>query len=134
MGTYSIVTKDGIKINNIPDNVDPNSEELKQRVASMRASGGAKTALPSVKSKTDELDEKLRNEGGGGVLGFMGDINRSANALKDAGPWTEGGREGMKDALSNMIEGTMEAVGKGNRAGVADERIRQARLEGELPG
>jgi len=34
---YSIVTKDGITIDNIPDNVDPNSQELKDRVAAIRA-------------------------------------------------------------------------------------------------
>ena len=28
---YSIQTKDGITINNIPDNVDPNSKELKDQ-------------------------------------------------------------------------------------------------------
>jgi hypothetical protein len=35
--SYSITTKDGITINNIPDNVDPNSQELKDRVAGIRA-------------------------------------------------------------------------------------------------
>ncbi len=35
--TYSITTKDGITINNIPDSVDPNSDELKARVARIRA-------------------------------------------------------------------------------------------------
>ena len=34
---YSIQTKDGIQINNIPDSIDENSEELKQRVAKERA-------------------------------------------------------------------------------------------------
>ena len=37
---YSITTEDGITIDNIPDNVDPNSNELKARVAQIRASGG----------------------------------------------------------------------------------------------
>jgi hypothetical protein len=37
---YSITTEDGITIDNIPDNVDPNSNELKARVAKIRASGG----------------------------------------------------------------------------------------------
>jgi hypothetical protein len=36
--TYSITTKDGITINNIPDNVDPDSQDLKDRVASIRSS------------------------------------------------------------------------------------------------
>ncbi len=35
--TYSITTKDGITINNIPDSVDPNSDELKARVARIRS-------------------------------------------------------------------------------------------------
>ena len=34
---YSITTKDGITIDNIPDDVDPQSPELKQRVAAERA-------------------------------------------------------------------------------------------------
>ena len=37
---YSITTKDGITINNIPDDVAPDSAELKQRVAAIRAGGG----------------------------------------------------------------------------------------------
>lgn len=38
---YSITTKDGITINNIPDNVAPDSPDLKARVAQIRAGGGA---------------------------------------------------------------------------------------------
>lgn len=34
---YTIETKDGIVLQNIPDNVDPNSEELKARVAQIRS-------------------------------------------------------------------------------------------------
>lgn len=37
--SYSITTEDGITIDNIPDNVDPNSDELKARVAALRATG-----------------------------------------------------------------------------------------------
>jgi len=36
---YDLTTKDGITIRNIPDHVDPNSQELKDRVAAARASG-----------------------------------------------------------------------------------------------
>lgn len=43
---YSITTKDGITINNIPDDVAPDSPELKARVAQIRAAGGA--AAPAV--------------------------------------------------------------------------------------
>jgi hypothetical protein len=38
---YSITTKDGITINNIPDDVAPDAPELKARVAQIRAGGGA---------------------------------------------------------------------------------------------
>ena len=38
---YSITTKDGITINNIPDDVPPDAPELKSRVAQIRAGGGA---------------------------------------------------------------------------------------------
>lgn len=38
---YSITTKDGITINNIPDDVSPDSPDLKARVAAIRAGGGS---------------------------------------------------------------------------------------------
>jgi hypothetical protein len=38
---YSITTKDGITINNIPDDVAPDSPDLKARVAAIRAGSGA---------------------------------------------------------------------------------------------
>jgi hypothetical protein len=37
---YSITTKDGITIDNSPDNVPPDAPELKERVAKIRAGGG----------------------------------------------------------------------------------------------
>ena len=37
---YSITTKDGITINNIPDDIEPNAQVLKDRVASIRAQSG----------------------------------------------------------------------------------------------
>jgi hypothetical protein len=39
---YSITTKDGITINNIPDDIPPDSQVLKDRVASIRAGGDGK--------------------------------------------------------------------------------------------
>jgi len=45
--TYSITTKDGITINNIPDDVAPDSPELKQRVAAIRAGGGQAQPIAS---------------------------------------------------------------------------------------
>jgi hypothetical protein len=45
---YSITTEDGITIDNIPDTVDPNSKELKDRVASLRSG----EALPKKEAKS----------------------------------------------------------------------------------
>lgn len=44
--SYDLTTKDGITIRNIPDHVNPNSQELKDRVATARASGQASTKQP----------------------------------------------------------------------------------------
>ena len=44
--TYSITTKDGITINNIPDDVAPDSPDLKARVAAIRSGGGAAALEP----------------------------------------------------------------------------------------
>jgi hypothetical protein len=43
---YSITTKDGITINNIPDDVSPDSPDLKARVATIRSGGGAAALEP----------------------------------------------------------------------------------------
>jgi len=46
---YSITTEDGITIDNIPDTVDPNSKELRDRVASLR---GGEAPAPKKEIKT----------------------------------------------------------------------------------
>lgn len=46
---YSITTKDGITIENIPDTVDPNSKELRDRVAALR---GGEAPSPKKEEKT----------------------------------------------------------------------------------
>jgi len=43
---YSITTKDGITIQNIPDDVAPDSQSLKDRVAAIRAGGGQSALAP----------------------------------------------------------------------------------------
>jgi len=50
---YSIQTKDGITINNIPDDVDPNSKELKDRVAKIRSEN--QMAAPSEQMPKKDL-------------------------------------------------------------------------------
>jgi hypothetical protein len=52
--SYSITTEDGITIDNIPDNVDPNSDELKARVAALRSTGVEKPT-----KKEESIVEKI---------------------------------------------------------------------------
>jgi hypothetical protein len=52
--SYSITTEDGITIDNIPDSVDPNSPELKARVAALRATGVDKPT-----KKEESIVEKI---------------------------------------------------------------------------
>ena len=52
--SYSITTEDGITIDNIPDNVDPNSPELKARVAALRSTGADKPT-----KKEESIVEKI---------------------------------------------------------------------------
>ena len=51
---YSITTKDGITINNIPDDVAPDSADLKARVAAIRAGGGAAALEPPAPTPTEQ--------------------------------------------------------------------------------
>ena len=52
---YSITTKDGITINNIPDDVAPDSSDLKARVASIRAGGGAAALEPPASTEQPKM-------------------------------------------------------------------------------
>lgn len=47
---YSITTRDGITINNIPDEVPHDDPSLKQRVAALRAQGGQSAPAPAIPS------------------------------------------------------------------------------------
>jgi hypothetical protein len=53
--SYSITTEDGITIDNIPDTVDPDSQELRTRVAELRAGGGQKLT-----KKEESIVEKIK--------------------------------------------------------------------------
>ena len=59
---FSIRTQDGIVINNIPDDIDPNSDVLRQRVADERAKRDAGAAPPQAPQVTQRLtaDEELQ--------------------------------------------------------------------------
>ena len=71
---YSITTEDGITIDNIPDNVDPNSNELKARVAKIRASGGEEKPKEQKASTTfgQDLSRQLGLTARAGATGAAG--------------------------------------------------------------
>ena len=50
---YSIKTKDGITINNIPDDIEPNSDVLRQRVESIRAERGGEAPAPQIQPEPE---------------------------------------------------------------------------------
>lgn len=93
---YSITTEDGITIDNIPDNVDPNSQELKARVASLR--GGetppkkeAKTTISQdVEAGIKDIPRQLGLTARAGITGAAGLPIMAGDAL---------------NSLLNMISG-----------------------------
>jgi hypothetical protein len=76
---YSITTKDGITINNIPDDVSPDSPELKARVASIRAGGGA-AALEPPAQPTPQTEQPT---------GFLANLAESVTGRARATPETQ---------------------------------------------
>jgi hypothetical protein len=69
---YSITTKDGITIRNIPDDVDPNSQELRDRVAKLRASGGERSITQEIGRQVG-LTARAGVEGLAGLAGIVTD-------------------------------------------------------------
>lgn len=59
---YSIETKDGIVIDNIPDNIKPDDPSLKQRVQQVRASAGM--TAPEPQAQEPSLGQRLGRQAG----------------------------------------------------------------------
>ena len=78
---YSITTKDGITLNNIPDDVAPDSPELKARVAAIRAGGGERS-LPEVVVTADRKTTTPEP-------GFFAGIVESVTGTQRATPETQ---------------------------------------------
>ena len=82
---YSITTKDGITIQNIPDNVDPNSDDLKQRVAKERATrDGTPTPQQAEIQKTMQEAQEPEQEDQGFVDAALGGLKHAASASLDS--------------------------------------------------
>jgi hypothetical protein len=89
---YSITTKDGITINNIPDDVAPDSPELKSRVADIRAGKTESRAEPKEGVEEPSMGERIGRQVGltaralpgaaANIAGLVGDpLNALINAI-----------------------------------------------------
>ena len=93
--SYSITTEDGITIDNIPDNVDPNSPELKARVAALRSTGVDKPT-----KKEESIVEKISQ----GAALAVGQVPRQLGLTARAGITGAAGLPLMAgDALNQLI-------------------------------
>jgi hypothetical protein len=93
--SYSITTEDGITIDNIPDNVDPNSPELKARVAALRSTGVDKPT-----KKEESIVEKISQ----GAASVAKEIPRQLGLTARAGITGAAGLPIMAgDALNQLI-------------------------------
>ena len=88
---YSITTKDGITINNIPDDVAPDSPELKSRVAAIRAGETESRAAPKESVQEPSITERVGRQVGlaaravpGAVANVAGLVGDPLNALINA--------------------------------------------------
>jgi len=93
---YSITTKDGITINNIPDDVPPDSQILKDRVAAIRAGQTERPTEPTAQPQEGpSIGQQLGRQAGlaartipaaaSSVLGLVGDpLNALVNLITGA--------------------------------------------------
>jgi len=79
---YSITTKDGITINNIPDDVAPDSAELKDRVAKVR--GGQTPLSAATQAPEKGLLESVGERGIGTTIGAVRGAADIGNTLVNA--------------------------------------------------
>ena len=131
---FSIVTKDGITINNIPDNIAPDSDILKQRVASLRAErdagqpvtppqeeGGIIESIASVVEPVAAIVSGAVAEPIAGIAGIVQAINplaepgagpQAIESVREAltfQPRTEGGQQALQ-TVAGVIEPIAEVI------------------------
>lgn len=135
---YSIETKDGIVINNIPDNIKPDDPSLKERVAQIRASSGMATQEPAPQAQEPTIGQRLGRqagltgraltEGALGAIDVLGAPIRSGleqvlgRPVQSAGPMIANmlGLPQPETPTERIVQGISQAVtGAGTGAGVA---------------
>jgi hypothetical protein len=137
---YSITTRDGITINNIPDNVAPDSEELKSRVATIRAtSATAEPAAPPVPVPVDatlgdnivgvgETALTLATGATGGALGMIG------GTLKGLAEQILSGQFGTQEAVQMIQKSAQDAASALTFAPRTERGQEMAQATGEFLG
>ncbi len=127
---YSITTKDGITINNIPDDVAPDSPVLKERVAALRAAPDGMD-IPTKKPEPNALVEAIRgtpqgqplttdpNHAGLAQRGRIVDAAMQANKELSTNPNMQGmAATGLLEAGANAVSGLGSTIA-GGLAGLA---------------
>lgn len=99
---YSITTKDGITIQNIPDNIQPDDPSIRQRVAKIRESGGAAAVDRQNKPPLSGID-RLPTEENVTLLDRLSNFGKSARA-----------------AIAAPLVGAAQRLGVNNAQGIAD--------------
>ena len=97
---YSVLTKDGIQLNNIPDNIPRDSDELRQRVEQIRESG-----IPQTQNQPLDLDQPNILQDGEGS-----DFFRGIGSYKDQFGGIVGGAEVLAGKAVDSDEMIMSGV------------------------
>jgi hypothetical protein len=101
---YSIITKDGIKINNIPDNIPRNDISLKNKVAEIRAKQSPDSWMPTPENLAKSKQENLMRQNSQtqrGVGDTLLGVGETALSLATAVPSVIGGYAG----LAGLVDG-----------------------------
>jgi hypothetical protein len=130
---YSITTRDGITVDNIPDDVPADSPQLKDRVAKIRGGGApAASAAPAsdVKAPTSGIAMGLRDSVDAGAQMLRRAVPDSVgNAVDTFGNWLAD--KGLPVARSNGVAGVDKIVHDVNEQYDAN---RKANAGGQDPG
>jgi hypothetical protein len=133
---YSITTKDGITINNIPDDMPADAPELKQRVATIRgqrpAAAPAAPALPKVDAPTSGVAMGMRDPIDAGAQMLRRIVPEGVGrAVDNMGNWLAD--KGLPVARSTGVQGVDNIV-KGVNQGYDTQRGEQGFDWGRLGG
>lgn len=103
---YSIKTKDGIILNNIPDEIDRNSEELKQRVFDIRKNRDSQQQVPKQDNQQAAQENNPTNESISAQSGFENTVNTLKQKGRDALNLVDNLSKYAAQGVNDAIEGT----------------------------